>query len=175
MSTPAAQSRLLILAFDPGARPEGEVAGALERMALRDRAVLRDALCVARDPHDGTLQAIDLALARRGGGLADLVDFRLAPDRRQALTAHTLTARPGGVAPGVVRAIGDALEPGAAVVAVLLAAGADAAELLEAAARCGGRPIADERLGDHDLAGLGERLVGLAAPPAQSTTRGSPP
>jgi hypothetical protein len=175
MSPPAAQSRLLVLSFGPGARLEGELAGALERMALRERAVLRDAMCVARDPHDGTLQAIDLALARRGGGLADLVDFRLAPDRREALTVRTLTARPGGVAPGVVRAIGEALEPGAAVVAVLLAAGADATELLEAAVRCGGRPSADEPLGDHELAGLGERLVGLAAPPAQSTTRGSPP
>jgi len=120
MTTPAAQSRLLILAFGPDARPEGELAGALERMALRDRAVLRDALCVMREPTDGTLHAIDLTLARRGGGVADLVDFRLAPDRREALTARTLTARPGGVAPGVIRAIGEELPPGAAVVAVLL-------------------------------------------------------
>lgn len=175
MDTPHTASRLLILVFGPDARLEGELAGALERIALRDRGALRDALCVARDPHDGTLQAIDLALARRGAGLADLVDFRLAPDRRAALTARTLTPRPGGAGPGVVRAIGAALEPGAAVVAVLIAAAADATVLLDAAARCGGRTVADERLGDHDLAGLGVRLAELATTPDQSTMRGSPP
>ena len=171
MTAPAASSELLILAFGPDARPEGELGGALERIALRDRAALRDALCVARDRDDGTVRAIDLAVARHGGGVADLVDFRLDPRRRAALTARTLTPRPGGVAPDVVRGIAAGLEPGAAVVAVLLAAGGDGgAEIGAAAARCGGRPVALERIGDHELAGLGARLTELASAPARSRT-----
>ena len=175
MTTPAASSELLILGFGPDARPEGELAGALERLALRDRAALRDALCVARGRDDGAVGAIDLAVARHGGGVADLVDFRLDPRRRAALTERTLTPRAGGVAPGVVRAIAAGLEPGAAVVAVLLAGGDGAGELGAAAARCGGKTVALEPVGDHELAGLGERLAELAATPAQSRRRGSPP
>ena len=159
---PPGRTRLQVCRFGPDARPSGELVGALERMAVTRRARIEDALCVARSP-DGELAAIDLALARAGAGLTDLVDFRLAPERRRALTARVLTTRPDGVAPSVVRAIGDTLEPGTAVVAFLLT-GTAASLLDDAVARCHGWIVADEPTPARTLAELGVLLVQRAAP-----------
>lgn len=173
--TAPVRTRLKIYRFGPDAQPSGELVGALERMGVTGQARIDDALCVARGREDGELAAIDLALARAGAGLSDLLDFRLAPDRRRALTARALTARPGGVAPSVVHAIGAGLEPGAAVVAFLVRANATPV-LDEAVARCSGRLVADEDVAARTLGELGPLLAQRAGPVGpHSTTRGSPP
>jgi hypothetical protein len=167
--------RLKLYRFGPDARLAGELVGAVERMAVTGQARIEDALCVARAPEDGELAAIDLALAQSGEGLSDLLDFRLAPDRRRSLTARALTARPGGVPGPVIRAIGAVLEPGGAVVAFLVTAAATPV-LDDAVARCNGRLVADEDTAARTLPELGTLLADRAggADP-HSTTRGSPP
>jgi hypothetical protein len=131
-------------------------------MAVTGQARVLDALCVALSA-EGELAAIDLALARAGAGLSDLLDFRLAPNRRRVLTARTLTTRQHGVAPSIVRAIGDGLEPGRAMVAFLLTATTTAA-LDDAVARCHGQIVADEPTGASTLSELGALLVERSAP-----------
>ena len=163
MPTIGPRSRLLVFRFPPGAVLRGELVGALERIALRDPDAVRDGLCVARDPDDGALEAVDLALVKERGGLADLLDFRLAPGRRRMLTAWTLMTRPGGVPPRIIRAIGAQLEPGAVTVAVLLRSGAGIEALTEAAARCGGGVCADDDVPATKLAVLGEELLRAVA------------
>ena len=166
------RTRLKVYSFGPDARPHGELVGALERMAVTGQGRIEDALCVARVRDGGELAAIDLALARSGEGVCDLLDFRLSPDRRRMLTARALTPRPRGVAPSVTRAIGEVLEPGAAVVAFLVTAAATPA-LDDAVARCRGRLVSDEETSAGTLAELGALLAERARP--HSTTRGSPP
>jgi len=151
---------LKVYRFGPDARPAGELVGALERMAVTGQARIEDALCVARSSEDGELAAIDLTLARKGAGLSDLLDFRLAPHRRRMLTASALTTRPGGVAPSVIRAIGARLETGDAVVAFLVTAAATPV-LDDAVGRCNGRLVADEELSASTLAELGPQLAEL--------------
>jgi hypothetical protein len=170
------RTRLKLYRFGPDARPAGELVGAVERMALTGQTRIEDALCVARTLEDGELAAIDLALAQSGAGLSDLLDFRLAPDRRRALTARALMTRPGGVPASVIRAIGEVLEPGAAVVAFLVTAAATPV-LDDAVARCNGRLVADEETAARTLPELGALLADRAGPvgPPHSTTRGSPP
>ena len=156
------RARLKVWRFGPDALPTGELVGAAERMAVAGPVRIENALCVARSS-DGELAAIDLALARAGGGLSDLLDFRLAPHRRRALTARALTTRPHGVAPSIVCAIGDTLEPGTAVVAFLLT-GPATPLLDDAVARCDGQIVADEQIPARTLAELGVLLVERSAP-----------
>jgi hypothetical protein len=158
--TAPVRTRLKVYRFGADARPAGELVGAIERMDVTGEARIDDALCVARDSEDGELAAIDLTLARTGAGLSDLLDFRLAPNRRRLLTASALTTRPGGVAPSVIRAIGAGLEPGDAVVAFLVTA-APTPVLDDAVGRCNGRLVADEELTASTLAELGTRLAKL--------------
>lgn len=153
--------RLKLCHLRPDARPTGALVAAIERMALIGQARVADALCVARSA-DGELAAIDLAVARKGGGLADLLDFRLAPDRRRRLTARTLTPRPGGVAPATVRALGETLEPGTAMVAFLVTG--TSSLLDDAVTRSGGGIVADVPTAAGSLADLADQLLALAAP-----------
>jgi hypothetical protein len=156
----APETRLKVYRFGPDALLTGELVGAVERLDVTGEARVEDALCVARSRGNGELAAIDLALARAGAGLSDLLDFRLAPDRRRALTARALTPREHGVEPSIVRAIGDTLEPGTAVVAFLLSGTTPLLD--DAVARCDGWIVADEPTPATALAELGVVLVDRA-------------
>jgi hypothetical protein len=154
-------ARLLIHRFAPGTRLEGGVLGALERMDLPGKPRLLDALFVARDAESADLEAVDLATGRASGSVVAMLDFRLDPGRRRAVTQRTLAGHPGGVPSAVVQAIGAALEPGGAILAVLVAGG-QPTDLADAVHRAGGRLLVDERVDAVTLAALGPRL--LAAP-----------
>jgi len=174
MTTPESEVRQPRLKSSASHRPLAWAASwwvCSKRIGVSDTSALRDAPCVARDSESGEVQAIDLALARAGAGLVDLLDFRAAPvtDRAGA------SGRSGGVEPLVLRSIGTQLERGSAVVAVLNY-GADVQDLERAVAQCGGEVLVDERVSARALVELGEWLAErVATGRAQSTMRGSPP
>jgi len=144
--------RLRVYHFAPGAAFEGGLVAAIERMELLGDVKLLDALFVGRDPADGGLMA---------GTFASLLDFRLDPGRRQALTERTLADHPGGVPQPLIESIAATLAPGAGIFAVIHT-DADATVLEEAVARSHGRPIADDTVESQALAEVGERLQAAA-------------
>ena len=160
--------RLRAYRFPPTASFEGRLAGALERMLLIAGAGLRDALFVMRDAATGEPLAIDLATAHAGGTAAAMLDFRLDERRRRDVTSATLAR--GGVDRALVAEVAAALEPGAAVLAVLMSAG-PAPALEDAVARSGGRLVLDGPAGAARIAELdpGVLAAELAASPTHTT------
>jgi hypothetical protein len=123
---------------------------------------LLDALFVGRD-EAGTLIAVDRAVGLAGGSFAALLDFRLEPAQREALTARTLAEHAGGVPGSLIEAIGDGLEPGTAIF-VVLRTGPAAQVLDEAVARVNGEQVLDEPVEARALVDLVERLHAAVAP-----------
>ncbi|HEX3317155.1 MAG TPA: hypothetical protein VHR88_03995 [Solirubrobacteraceae bacterium] len=150
-------ARLRVYRFDPGFVMEGGLVAAAERMQLLGQSKLVDALFVGREPADGALQAVDLGSASADTSFASLLDFRLDPQRRRALTERTLADHPGSLPGTVIEELGAALEPGCALLAVLHT-GPDPAVLDEAVTRAGGRRVADEPTDAAALSELGPRL-----------------
>jgi hypothetical protein len=103
-------------------------------MQLGGDAQLLDALFVTRDAESGAVHAIDLATGGAGSTFAALLDFRLDPGRRRALTRSTLAEHSGGVFRPLIEAFEDAL------------------------ARCGAQEIADEPINARTLAQVGSGL-----------------
>lgn len=155
---------LSVYRFEPGAVFEGGLIAAMERMQLLGDTKLVDALFVARDPDSGALQAVDLGSAGVEASFASLLDFRLDPSRREAMTERTLADHPGGVPTAVIEAIAATLGPGTAVLAVLYT-GPPAAVLEEAVARSGGRAMVDEPSDARALADAGPRLRAATGAP----------
>jgi hypothetical protein len=116
----AMTAQLLVYRFNPGARFEGRLVGALERLESGGALRVLDALFVARDPDTGEVSAITVGRRGAGGLVAPLLDFRLDPAARRRATARALEDRPGGIPGAVVRELADKLEPGAAMAAVLI-------------------------------------------------------
>ena len=142
---------LRIYGFPRDAVFGGELVAAVERMELGREAALLDALFVTRDAASGALAAVDLRTGRADGTFASLLDFRLDPARRRALTERTLAEHPGGLPRPSIEALGATLEAGAALLA-LLHTGGGAAVLEDAVARCRGRLIAGEPVAARTLA-----------------------
>ena len=161
MNEPA---QLRVYRFEPGAVFEGGLVGAVERMQLGHGTELLDGLFVGRDAASAGFDAVDLAVGGRGGTFAALLDFRLEPGRRRAITERTLAEHAGGIPRPDIEAIAAALEAGAAVLAVL-STGESAVALEEAVARCGGRLVADEPVEARALAQVGPRLRAAAGAP----------
>jgi hypothetical protein len=74
-------------------------------MQLGGDAQLLDALFVTRDAESGAVHAIDLATGGAGSTFAALLDFRLDPGRRRALTRSTLAEHSGGVFRPLIEAL----------------------------------------------------------------------
>jgi hypothetical protein len=165
-------AQLSFASFPQGARLEGAVAGAIERMQATGEPRLLDALFVACDPESGELAALDLATGVRHGTIIALLEFRLAPGERRRLTQRTLAEHAGGVRPAVIEAIGDRLASGEAALAALVAGG-EPRDLLDAVARSGGRVLVREHVDATRLADVAERLVGVAS--ATTGGRRTPP
>jgi hypothetical protein len=158
-------AHLRVYRFEPGAVFEGGLLGAIERMELGADAELLDALFVRRDAASDAFEAVDLAVGGVGGTFASLLDFRLEPRRRRAITERTLAEHRGGVPRQLIEAIAAAVEAGAAIFAVLYMGGT-ATVLEDAVARCGGRLIADEPVDVRALAQVGPRLCAAVGGPA---------
>jgi hypothetical protein len=160
--TRPAPTQLLVFGFgSPEGRFEGRLGGALERAESGGALRIVRALFVGRDARTGELAATDL----RGGtaGLVEpLLSFRLDPARRRKATAQALQPHETGVPPEVVEELGAMLEPGDAIVAVLIEH-RWAAVLVDAAAQSGGRALADELVPAGDAAEFGRQVLAASA------------
>jgi hypothetical protein len=149
---------LRVYRFDPGSVFEGGLVGAIERMNLGLDTKLLDALFVTDDSGSGGLAAVDLASGGAGGTFTSMLDFRLDPGRRQAVTERTLAEHRGGVPRSLIEAIATTLEAGAAIFAVLHTGGA-ATALDEAVSRSHGRLVANDPVDARALADAGPQLI----------------
>jgi hypothetical protein len=131
MALPSRQ--LLVFGFGASAAFEGQLVGALERVESGGAVRILEVFFVAADEATGDPVAINLQ-GGTGGLIAKLLDFRLdAAARRKA--ADDL--------PEVLRDLGEALEPGTALAAVLVEH-LWARALEDAVARLSGRPLTSE-------------------------------
>jgi hypothetical protein len=152
--------QLLLYGFGPQANFEGQLVGALERLESGGALRILDVLFVRRDAESGDIDAIDLHGAGVGGVVAPLLNFRLDEGERRRATERALRADAD-----VVRDIGAALEPGAALAAVLVDHVWSSA-LDDAASRTGGTLLHSDFVDAAALGELGAELLAAAGRPA---------
>jgi hypothetical protein len=154
-----ASVQLLVYRFGLGAEFEGRLVGALERTESGGALRVLDILFVGRDPATGEVFAIDLHGSGAGGMVAPLLGFRLDVAERRRATRRTLE-RPDG--PGeLIRELGETLEPGEALAAVLV--GHEWARALDdAIERTGGTALANAFVGPTTLTALAPDLLAAA-------------
>lgn len=153
-------TQLLVYGFGPNANFEGRLVGALERIESGGALRVLETLFVASDPETGELVAADLR-GDSGGIVGPLLGFRLEPAARRHATERALDPDRGGVSPEALRELAKTLEPGAAMVAVLVEhkwAGA----LEDAVARTGGTPLTNAFVDTTALAELTSDLLAAA-------------
>jgi hypothetical protein len=153
-------AHLCVYRFEAGTVFEGSLLAAIERMESGRNGELLDALLLTREAASGAFEAVDLVTGRADATLASLLDFRLDPGRRRALTERTLAEHPGGVPKQSIEAIAATLRRGEAI-STVLHSGPAAPVLDEAVERCGGRRIADEPAHARTLADIVQRLCAL--------------
>lgn len=135
--------------------------GALERIEAGGAVRVAGALFVACDPDSGELVAVDLKGDGAGGIVAPLLQFRLEPRERRRATERALSAHEGGVPPETIQLLKKTLEPGEAMVAVLLEH-AWAHTLEDAVVRTDGTPLANEFVDATTLGDVAPDLVAAA-------------
>lgn len=138
------QLELLLYRFPPSAQFEGRLVGALERLESGGALRVRQTFGVRRDPETAELEGIALAGGRRGSYVVPLLDFRLDPEARRRMTANTLDGEEGTAR--TLRELGADLEPGWAIVGVLLEH-VWAAAIDDAVERTGGAFLASAPVG----------------------------
>jgi hypothetical protein len=151
--------------FAPGAEFEGRLVGAIERIESGGTLRVLDVLFVMRDADTAELVAIERRGRGEGSLVAPLLGFRLDPGERRRMSEKALRA---GAHSDALRRLGDALEPGAAVAAVLVEH-VWVQALDDAVSRTGGRPLASELV---DAGALGELSADLIAVAARGEKRG---
>jgi hypothetical protein len=154
--------QLLLYQFGPDAYFEGHLVGALERIESGGALRVLDALFVTSDPETGELVAIDLR-GGAGGIVAPLLDFRLDPASRRRATERALSPHASGLPAEALRKLGEALDPGAAMVALLIEH-AWAKTLEDAVSRTGGTPLSSEFVDATTLAEVAPAVVAAAHP-----------
>lgn len=153
--------------FGPNADFEGRLVGALERIESGGALRILEALFVGSDPETGELVAADLR-GDSGGIVGPLLGFRFEPAARRRATERALDPERSGVPAEALRELGRTLEPGAAMVAVLVEhkwAGA----LEDAVSRTGGMPLSNAFV---DTTALGDLTPDLLAAAERSTASG---
>jgi hypothetical protein len=133
----------------------------LERIESGGALRVLEALFLASDPETGELVAVDLQ-GDSGGIVAPLLSFRLDPAERRRATERALSSDHAGVSGETLRELEKALEPGTALVAVLVEhkwAGA----LEDAVSGTGGKPLSNAFVEARELAELAPDLLAAAA------------
>lgn len=154
--TPKPPVQLLVFAFGSDASFEGRLVGALERIEVGGGLKVLEALYVRRD-RAGELTALDLR-GRAGGGLtAPLLSFRLDDRARRRETERALGGD-AAVDGETLRELGDGLEPGTAL-AALLVEHTWAHALDDAVERTGGTTVAGGFVEATELADLMPELL----------------
>jgi hypothetical protein len=154
-------AQILVFGFGPDTNFEGRLVGALERIETGGALRILDALFVHRDAETGELVAIDVRGDGAGGIVAPLLGFRLDPGERRRATKRALSSGATGVSAEALRDLGQALEPGAALAAVLVEH-VWARALEDAVSRTGGTPLAIEFVDASGLADLTSELLAAA-------------
>lgn len=161
LSTP---TQLLVYGFEPGAKFEGRLVGAIERVESGGTLRVLDVLFVMRDADTADLVAIEMRGRGEGSLVAPLLGFRLDPGERRRASEKAL----GADAPaGPLRRLGETLEPGAAVAAVLVEH-VWVRALDDAVSRTGGNPLSSELV---DAASFAELTGDLPAAAGGSATQ----
>ena len=143
-------TQLLVFGFAAAeGRFEGRLGGALERAESGGALRILRAIFVGRDAATGELAATDLK-GSAGGLVAPLLSFRLDPKRRGAVSSEFLAE------------LGALIEPGEAMVAVLVEH-SWAAALAEAVAWSGGRELADELIPAADADAFGRKVLAVSS------------
>jgi hypothetical protein len=151
--------QLFAFGFDAGAAFEGQLVGALERLESGGALRILDVLFVAADEAEGELFALDLQ-GGAGGLIAKLLDFRLDPAARRRATERALGDPANGGMAQLLRDLGESLEPGAAVVAVLVEHVWIRA-LEDAVSRVGGKALSTDFVEASTLSELAPDLLGM--------------
>jgi hypothetical protein len=164
MPEPAAPPpvQLLLYEFGPEGNFQGQIVGALERLESGGALRIVDVLFVHRQADGGELDIVDLKGDGAGGIAGPLLEFRLDEGARRRATQKALADRPGGLPAELLRELGQRLEPGGAIAAVLV----DHVwrrTLEDAVSRGGGLPLVAEYVDVTKLAELMPTL--LAARP----------
>jgi hypothetical protein len=156
MSDPAAApaTQLLLFRFGPDAAFEGQLVGALERMESGGALRILDALFVRRDAPTGEVSAIGLHSRGAGTLVAPMLGFRLDAGERRRATERAL-------ADDEVRTLAGALEPGAALAAILVEHLWSRA-LADAVARMGGAAAGRDFVEADALSDVADRLLAAA-------------
>ena len=147
--------QLLVYEFGPGAEYEGRLLGALERIEGEAASRVLDGLFVGVDADTGALEAIDLRSGGPSQAVARLLTFRLDPSARRRATERAL-GDSGSVPAATLRELGNMLEPGGALVALLVER-VDSEELDDAVTRSGGWTLGAESVEATGLAELEAR------------------
>jgi hypothetical protein len=154
--------QLLAFRFDAAAQFEGRLVGALERAESGGTLRIRDVLFVGRDPDSGDLVAIDARGRGQGSVVSALLGFRLDPAERRRSTARARRAHDRGDEPNPLRRLGQTLQPGEAIAAVLVEhVWAHAVD--DAVERTGGVPLLSTFVDRTELAELTSELAAAAA------------
>jgi hypothetical protein len=149
--------QLLAFGFDADVAFEGQLVGALERLESGGALRILDVLFVAADAATGELVAIDFQ-GGSGGLTAKLLDFRLDPAARRRAAERALGDDASDGLATLLRDLGAALQPGAAMAAVLVEHVWSRA-LEDAVSRVGGRALASEFVDAAKLSELAEDLL----------------
>jgi hypothetical protein len=110
-------TQFLLYGFGRDADFEGQLVGALERVESGGALRILDVLFVKRDAESGDIVAVDLQGKGAGGTVGPLLGFRLDEAERRRVTERALAT---GAAAELLSELGAALEPGAALAAVLV-------------------------------------------------------
>ena len=130
--------QLLVFSFPAESATEGRLVGAVERIESGGAMRILAAMFVSRQPN-GELVAANLSTTSSAGLISKLVAFRLEDQARAKATAQALESDAGDA----VRSLGDSLQPGQAVAAVLVEH-TWAATLADAIDRMGGSQVKSE-------------------------------
>jgi hypothetical protein len=152
------QAQLFVYEFGPDSRFQGELGGALERLESGGVIRVLEATFIQREADSGELVVFDVSGDGAGGLIAPLLDFRLDPAARRKATERALGADTTGIPADIVRELGNALTPGAAI-ALLLLEHRWAAALEDAVAQTGGTQVVSEFVQARALAELAPRLL----------------
>ncbi len=107
--------QLLVYEFPAGSSYEGQLVGALERIESGGTLLIRDALFAGRAPETG--EPIAVAMSGGSAGMVSrLITFRLEARAREKTTREAMEGPSGPL----ITALTEGLEPGAAVLAVLI-------------------------------------------------------
>jgi hypothetical protein len=160
-TTPPAQ--LLVYGFAPGAEFEGRLVGAIERIESGGTLRIVDVLFVMRDADTAELVAIDVRGRGQGSLVGPLLGFRLDAAERRRASEKALRA---DARSGTLQQLGEALEPGAAI-AALLVEHTWVRALDDAVSHSGGKPLSSRLVDAAGFDELSADLIAAAAPGAE--------